>query len=137
MQYHQTFLRCSRATAMITFTLIGSLFCLAGCAQLYKLIGLSEDQAADQVAADQAARQKIAEGIRLTTTEIITTAVAGLGAIATGFLAKWLGTEKKITTALITGIEKADAKTAKQAVNNKANDLGVQDKLHARVKALT
>lgn len=122
---------------MIAFILIGSLFCLAGCAQLYKTLGLSDRQAADQVAADQTARQEIFQGIRLTTTELITTAIAGVGAIASGFLAKWLGTEKKITAALITGIEKADAKTAKQAVNDKANDLGVQDKLHTRVKSLT
>ena len=122
---------------MITFILIGCLFCLAGCAQLYKLIGLTDQQTADQVAADQTARQKIAEGIRLTTTEIITTAVAGLGAIASGFLAKWLGTERKITKALITGIESTTDVPTKRAVKENATAAGVENKLHARVKALT
>ena len=137
MPQHQTFLRCSQKTATILFILVGSLFCLAGCAQLYKLIGLSDEQTADQVQKDQADRQKIIEGIRLTTTEIITTAVAGLGAIATGFLAKWLGTERKITKVMITGIEKANNTNVKESIATAAGAAGIEPKLHARVKALT
>lgn len=137
MPQHQTFLRCSQKTATIAFILIGSLFCLAGCAQLYKLIGLTDQQTQDQLTQDQIDRQKIAEGIRLTTTEIITTAVAGLGAIATGFLAKWLGTERKITKVLITGIEAKEGGTTKQVVHAKALDAGIENQLHARVKSLT
>jgi len=132
-----TVLRCSQKTAVFAFILIGSLFCLAGCAQLYKFIGLSDEQTADQVAADQADRQKIIEGIRMTTTEIITTAIAGLGAIATGILAKWLGTERKITTAMITGIEDAHASDVKASVKRNATAASVESKLNARVKALT
>ena len=122
---------------MLTFILIGSLFSLAGCAQLYKLLGLSDRQAADQVAADQTARQEIIQGIRLTTTELITTAIAGIGAIASGFLAKWLSTEKKISKAMITGIEKANELTVKTSVHKQAVAAGIESKLHTRVKALT
>ncbi|MBA7653066.1 hypothetical protein ES703_60907 [subsurface metagenome] len=122
---------------MILFILIGSLFCLAGCAQLYKLIGLSDEQTADQVAADQADRQKIIQGIRLTTTELITTAIAAAGAIASGFLAKWLTTEKKITTAMITGVEKSNDKNVKESIKDESLLAGVQPQLHARVKSLT
>lgn len=122
---------------MILFFFIGSLFCLAGCAQLYKLIGLSNHQAADQVAADQTARQEIIEGIRLTTTELITTAIAGAGAIASGFLARALGTERKITKVMITRIEKANNSDIKAAIQAEAFAAGVQPKLHARVKSLT
>ena len=50
-----TVLRCSQKTAMILFIFIGSLFCLAGCAQLYKLIGLTPEQTADQIGKDQKA----------------------------------------------------------------------------------
>lgn len=132
-----TVLNCTRTTAMIAFILIGSLFCLAGCAQLYKLIGLSDDQTADQVAADQTARQEIIQGIRLTTTELLTTAIAGIGAIASGFLAKWLGTERKITAVLIDTIETVDDGRIKTTANGKARNAGVESKLHARVKALT
>ncbi|MBA7692132.1 hypothetical protein ES703_100690 [subsurface metagenome] len=122
---------------MILFILIGSLFCLAGCAQLYKLIGLTDQQTADQVAADQVDRQKIIQGIRLTTTELITTAIAGAGAIASGFLARALGTEKKITKVLIFGIEDTNAAHVKATIQAKANAAGIQPQLHARVKALT
>ncbi len=132
-----TVLNCSQKTAMIVFILIGSLFCLVGCTQFYKLIGLSDQQAADQVAADQADRQQIIEGIRITATDVIITAIAGAGAIASGFLAKWLGTEKKITTAMITGIEDAHASDVKASVKRNATAAGVESQLNARVKALT
>lgn len=132
-----TLLQCSQKTAVILFILIGSLFIITGCAQLYKFIGLTDEQIADQVAADQVDRQKIIQGIRLTTTEIITTAIAGIGAIASGFLAKWLGTEKKINKALITGIESANGHSVKETVKNNAMAAGVEPQLHTRVKALT
>ncbi len=132
-----TVLRCSQKTAMIAFILIGSLFCLAGCAQLYKLIGLTDEQTQDQLTKDQADRQQIIEGIRLTTTELITTAIAGVGAIASGFLAKWLGTERKITKVLITGVEKATSNAAKEQIQKQALAAGVESQLHKRVQALT
>jgi len=122
---------------MITFIFIGSLFTLAGCTQLYKIIGLTNQQAADQVTADQTSKKQIIEDIRLTTTELITTAIAGLGALATGFLAKWLSTEKKITKVLITGIEQSNDTTVKESVQTRASAAGVEPLLHARVKALT
>ena len=109
MSKHLTILRCSQTTATILFILVGSLFLIAGCAQFYRSLGMSADQVLEQVAADQQAKEQIFQGIRYTTTEIITTAIAGLGAIASGFLAKWLGTERKITKVLITGIEAADS----------------------------
>lgn len=134
---HPTTLKCSQTTATIVFLLVGSLFCLTGCAQLYKLLGLSNHQTADQVQKDQANRQKIIEDIRLTTTEILTTAIAGIGAIASGFLAKWLGTERKITKAMIAGVESNPTDNIKESIKAKATMLGVQSKLHTRVKALT
>ena len=132
-----TLLNCSRTTATVTFILIGSLFCLVGCAQFYKAIGLSDEQIAAQVAADQTDRQEIIEGIRLTTTEILTTAVAGIGAIASGFLARTLGTEKKINKVLITAIEPDSNSSLKTRIKAKATAAGIEKKLNARVKALT
>lgn len=132
-----TILECSRKTAVISFILCGTLFILTGCAQFYRAIGLSAEQTADQVAKDQTARQEITDKIRLTTTELLLTITSGLGAIASGFLAKWLGTERKITTALITGIESTDAKATKESVNRKATAAGIEPKLAARVRALT
>jgi len=134
---HSTVLKCSQTTATFLFILIGSLFIFIGCEQLYKTIGLTDEQTAAQVAKDQADRQKIVEEIRLTTTELITTTIAGLGAIASGFLAKWLDTERKITTALITGIEASNDTTVKESVNKTATAAGIEPKLHKRVLSLT
>ncbi|MBA7645778.1 hypothetical protein ES703_53536 [subsurface metagenome] len=137
MLHHQTFLRCSQTTATFLFILIGILFLCIGCEQLYKTIGLTDEQIQNQVTQDQAAQKQIIEGIRLTTTELITTAIAGIGAIASGLLAKWLNTERKITKVLITGIEDSDQNTTKETVQTRALAAGIQPKLHARVKALT
>lgn len=122
---------------MISFILIGSLFTLAGCAQLYKFLGLTKQQTQNQIEKDQTDRQKIIEGIRLTTTELITTAIAGAGAILSGILAKWLGTERKITNTLITAVEKSATDTVKETIHNFAGTAGIEPQLHKRVKALT
>lgn len=132
-----TLFNVSRTTAMITFIIIGSLFCLTGCAQLYKLIGLTEEQTEEQLAEDQETIIRTITLTRNTAADIITTALAGIGAIASGFLAKWLGTERKITKALITGVEKANDTNVKESIAAAAGTAGIEPKLHARVKALT
>lgn len=133
----ETPLRCKHNTAGLILIASGVLFLLIGCTGLYKTIGLTEEQAAAQTAKDQAATQQITNQIRLTTTELITTSIAGAGAILSGLLAKWLGTERKITTALITGIESAKNDTVKETIHAKATAAGIEPLLHARVKALT
>jgi len=136
--HKSTALECSRKTAIILFILTGTLFILTGCTQLYRWIGLTPEQTADQVAKDQTARQEIADKIRLTTTELILTITSGLGAIASGFLAKWLGTERKITAAMITGVEAAATDgTVKKSITAKATAAGIEPILHRRVVALT
>ncbi len=137
MLQHQTFLTCSHRAAALTFILIGALFCLAGCAQLYKLIGLTDQQTEQLLAEDQKTLIRTITHTRNTAADIITTAIAGLGAIATGFLAKWLGTERKITKVLITGVEADNDNTVKATIHRKALDAGIESKLHARVKSLT
>jgi len=137
MSSTKTLLNCSTTTTFVFFTLIGSLFILVGCSALYRAIGLTDEQAAAQLAKDQAARQEITNKLRLTITEIILTITSGLGALASGFLAKWLNTERKITTALITGIESAEPGNIKKEVQAKATAAGVESALHARVLKLT
>lgn len=133
----KTVLQCSQTTATIVFILIGTLFILTGCAQIYKSLGLTEEQIDEQVSEDQKTIIRTITQVRTTTAEIITTAVAGLGTIASGFLAKWLGTERKITAALITGIESAGDLRAKESVKAKATASGIESALHARVVKLT
>lgn len=133
----KTILHCTQTTATVVFIIIGSLFVFTGCAALYRALGLTEKQTANQVAKDQADRQNLIDQVRFTTTEIITTAVAGAGAILSGLLARWLGTERKITAALITGIETAEDATTKETVKAKATASGIEPALHARVLKLT
>ena len=137
MLKHLTILKCSQKTTMTVFILIGSLFCLTGCAQLYKLIGLTEEQTEEQLAEDQKTIIRTITLTRNTAADIITTAVAGIGTIASGFLAKWLRTERKITKALITGVEKANDTNVKESIATAAGTAGIEPKLHDRVKALT
>lgn len=126
-----------RNAAALLLIFLGSTLFLIGCAQLYKMIGLTEEQTAAQVAQDQAAIQQTIEQVRWTTHEIITTALAAAGTIASGLFARWLGTERKITTALIGAIEHADNTTTKEIITTKAISAGVESKLNARVRALT
>lgn len=133
----ETTIHCTYKTAATILLIIGCLFSFYGCAQLYRTIGLNEEQTATQVAEDQEATQQIIHQVRWTAHEIISTTVAGLGAILSGLLARWLGTERKITTAMITGIEAADPINIKESVQAKATAAGVETKLHARVVALT
>lgn len=132
-----TVLNCSTKTAALLFILIGLLFCLTGCVQLYKLLGLTDEQTQEQISQDQETIIRTITTTRNTAADIITTAVAGLGAIASGFLAKWLGTERKITKAIITGVEEANGISVKESVQRNATAAGIQPQLHARVKALT
>lgn len=104
---------------------------------MYRAIGMDEEQVTTQVQKDQTVITKILDTTRATTTEIILTALSGLGAILSGFLAKWLGTERKITKALITGIEDAEQTSVKGHVRDSATQLGVQQILEKRVRSLT
>lgn len=137
MLKHQTILPCSHRTAALVFTTIGILFVLTGCAQLYRSIGLDEQQVAAQVASDQTVITAVLDTARTSTTQIVTTALAGLGAILSGFMAKWLGTERKLTKALITGVEQGDQSAVKGAIQKQSRKLGVQKTLAKRVQALT
>ncbi|MBA7687106.1 hypothetical protein ES703_95566 [subsurface metagenome] len=138
MKKHQpATLKCTHRTAGLVFIILGTFFLLTGCAALYKIIGLTPEQTAEQVAQDQDATQQIIQQVRWTTHEIITTTLAGAGAILSGLLTRWLGTERKITTAMITGIEKSTDSTVKQNVKAKAIAAGVEPQLAARVRALT
>jgi len=133
----KTFLNCSQKLAFFTFLLIGVLFIAVGCAGFYKALGFTDQQITEQIAQDREAIKIILEQGRWTAHEIITTTLAGLGTILSGFLAKWLGTERKITSALITGVEAGDVGNVKETIKNKATAAGVEPILHRRVIALT
>lgn len=152
-------INCSPRTAtIIIFTTI-FLFILIGCASLFRTAGLSDEQAAAQVAELKSALEGaataaiadiqtgLAEGHDLKTIavktssaflwKIIAAAGATVGVVLNGLLAKWLSTEKKINKVMITGVEETNDTNTKEAITAKAGAAGVEPQLHARVKALT
>lgn len=159
MQYHQTFFNCSRATATIIITITILLFVLIGCASLFRSAGLTDQQAAEQTAQLQTALQGAAtaaiadiqtglqEGHDLKTIavktssafiwKIIAAAGASLGIVLNGLLARWLGTEKKMTRAMIAAVEKTPNNNVKESIKAEAQLAGVEPQLHRRVQALT
>ncbi len=128
--------RSIKTTAVLVIVL-GFMFMTVGCAQIYKTLGLTEQQTAEQLTEDKKTIIRTITTVRTTTADLITSIVAGIGAIASGFLAKWLGTERKITKSLIQGIENAATTTTKQDVKEKAIANGVNKALTKRVAALT
>lgn len=159
MPQHLVILKCSRTTAIITIAASICLFLLIGCASLFRSAGLTDEQAAAQTAelqkvitlagseALETIQSGLSEGHDLKTIavkasstslwKIIAAAGAALGIVLNGLLAKWLSTEKKITTAVITGVEDAHASDVKASIKRNATAAGIESKLSARVKALT
>lgn len=159
MQNHQTILHCQKSTAIFIITTTTLLFLLIGCASLFRSAGLTDDQAAEQTAQLKTALSDaataavadittgLAEGHDLKTIaarassaflwKIIAAAGASAGIVLNGLLAKWLGTEKKINKAIITGVENSNDKSTKTAIRTAAIAAGIEPKLHARVQTLT
>lgn len=133
----KTALNCSYYTAALILGIIIGLFLLIGCAAIYRTLGLTDQQVQDQTTQDQAAIQLAIEQARTHLWQIISAATAGAGTILSGLLARWLGTERKITTVMIKGIESAGNNDVKTAVHSKATSAGLEPKLNARVRALT
>lgn len=130
-------LACSYQTAGIIFIVLGCLFVTVGCEKLYSTIGLSDEQIAEQTAQDQEAIENIIETGRTQIYDVVVTILAGTGGILSGLLAKWLKTERKITTAIIQGVETASSDNVKTSIQQKATAAGVENELHTRVSALT
>lgn len=116
---------------------LGAILLIASCTGIYKFIGLTNEQPADQAAKDQTATITIIETGREQLWQIIAAAVTAAGGLASGLLARWLGTEKKITAAVITGIEDAHASDVKASVKRNATAAGIEPQLNKRVRSLT
>ena len=124
-------------TLAMALICLGVLFSITGCTQIYKLIGLTEEQTNEQVDLDRQVITRTITEVRTQAADLITTAVAAAGTIASGLLATWLGRERKITKALIVGIENSPELDTKKNVRNAAISAGVEKALHKRVEALT
>ena len=156
----QSILRCKHNVAGDILIAVAILFLLVGCASLYRSLGVSSEQAAQQAAHDQAAVgqaavsagkefvEQIATGTPLPVAavasgsefiwQLLTIIATSAGTILTGWLATRLKTEKRITAAMITGVEKAAEPTGvKASIQREATAAGVEPILHARVQELT
>ena len=159
MLHHQTILHCSRRNALLILAAIFLLFLTIGCAAMLRKTGLDQVEA-DQITATamsalERAAAKAVENIKTgldqghdlktiavkTSTafawQIATIAASTIGAVLSGLLAKWLGTERKITAALISGIEKNPTGNVKESVQARATKRGILKQLDRRVQALT
>lgn len=152
-------LSCTHNTAGFILIASGFLYLLIGCSALYEWSGKTKPESQHQTAQDQAALSKaiadagetlatkLKEGQSLAAAgtaaasvfawKLATILAASTGTILTGLLAKWLTTEKKITKAIITGVEKAEDQTLKNTIKEQALTLGIESALHTRVKQLT
>ncbi len=129
----------NRVRNFIAWTLIvlGCVLSGIGCAGVYKGLGLSDPQVKDLVEKDQAETIRFIETNRELFWQIATVATAGVGTILSALLARWVGVERKISGAIIAGVESADNGDVKKAVQAKAVAAGVEGKLAKRVKAIT
>ncbi len=152
-------LNCSRTTATIIIFVTIFLFILIGCQSLFRSAGLTHEEAALQIAQLEAAladatsaaiadiQTGLAQGHDLKTIavktssaflwKIIAAAGASVGVVLNGLLAKCLSTEKKITKAMIKGVQSNSTNDVKQNIKAQATAAGVENALHKRVKALT
>lgn len=116
---------------------IGLCFVLIGCAEVYRAAGMSDEQAAEQIDRDREALLEAAGPASALAWQLATAGVSAVGAILTALLGKWLGDERKLSAAVIHGVERSAKGNVKQTVQATAETAGVQEKLAKRVQKLT
>ena len=126
-----------RVRIWICLVVIGLLFCAIACEGVYKAIGFTEPEAAEQAEKDrQEAKVAIEQG-RVLFWQLMSTYIGGVGTIESGLLGKWLKTERTITATIIRGVEKADEGKVKAAITKIATATGIEAKLNKRVDKVT
>jgi hypothetical protein len=123
------------ATALAAACL--SLFVVAGCAGMFRAIGMSEQEA---VAAEAEVKQQLVAAAGQAggpVAELVAIGVATAGAIVSGILTRLLIRERKVTAVMIEGVEAAGDGKTKRAISDAANHAGVAPTVHNRVQALT
>ncbi len=121
----------------ICLVVIALLFCTIACEGMYKAVGFTQPEAAEQAGKDKEAAKVAIEQGRVLIWQLVTATIGSVGTIATILLGKWLKTERTITATIIRGVEKADEGKVKAAVSKLATAAGVEAKLNKRVNKLT
>jgi len=125
-------------TAAVCLTLFCCLlFAGLSCAPLMRSVGLDEQEIADihGIAVDEL--DAVKDVGRVALSEVITAVIAGVGAVTSAVLARMLTTERKISKAVIAGVEAGDTSETKAAIQKAAVAAGVEDPPHKRVQSLT
>jgi len=110
---------------------------VGGCTPFYKAIGLSDSQATTQAAADTKAVTTFVENTRETFWPIANAAIAGLATVISAYLGITLKKEKKINTAIISGVEMTGEKSVKDAVFLASTLAGNAKDVNTRVQNVT
>lgn len=117
-----------------TVLLLICALCLASCsAGVYRSLGVPTTQAEAYAREDQARVDLVIGQIRDTTWEVVSTALAALGAVLSGFLAVKLRRTASIADAVIDGVELAADPGVKKKVRQVAVARGAEGLLHARL----
>lgn len=112
-------------------------YAIIGCASGYKMMGYTDEESEILAGKDRGELTKLIDQSRSIFWEIATMITAGIGTIASGFLSKLLMSERKITKAVISGVEDVKENGVKESIQKSAKLLGVENKLNKRVKKLT
>lgn len=124
---------------VLTSCLVAMFVCFVaiGCGTIYKAMGLPPEKVTEQTAKDEVVIVEAIEQGRDIIWPIVSTAMAGVGAMTSGLLLKWLSMERRITGAMIAGVEKSNDGNAKQAITVESLKRGVGMQLNKRVRKLT
>jgi NAD/NADP transhydrogenase beta subunit len=107
------------------------------CTSFYKTLGFSDAAAAVQAAKDANAIAAAVDQGRDIFWQLATALIGTAGTVLSVLMAKWLNTEKKLTAAIIGGVEQADNSNVKASIQNIATAAGVEKLLKTRVDSLT
>ena len=116
---------------------IGFTTSLLGCATWYEQMGFTKDESQALAAKDRTKFLEVKQQADSIFWESMSVAIAGAGTLLSGLLGKYLLSERKISKAVILGVENAANDEVKATIEKTAIALGVEDKLSKRVESLT
>jgi len=100
------------------------------------MIGIPESEVSKLVEDDSVRTLRIVQEGRTVFWQAATAILGSLGTAVSVLLGKYLNTERKLTKAVILGVEDAGSDSAKATIANKATKLGVSKLLAKRVNKI-
>ena len=115
----------------------GFAYLLVGCADVYRSLGMTDEEAVEQQGKDTVEIIKAIESGREVFWQAATAIVTGLGAVISAVLAKWLGTEKKVSGAAISAVVRDGNGDVLKLLRAEAAAQGVGKTMANRIDAAT